>query len=56
MKIVTEYVNPPIPIRSMDWIAYDDDTYCGCGECHCPLGSGATEQEAINDLLEQLDD
>lgn len=44
-KIITEFVNPPIPVRSMDWQAvyegYDDGD---------PIGSGATEQEAIDDL------
>jgi hypothetical protein len=52
MKIRTEYVYPPIPIRSYDWCAVDDDTYDGPGS---PIGSGATEQEAIDDLKEQLE-
>ena len=53
MKIRTEFVYPPIPIRSHDWIAVDDDTYDGPGS---PIGSGATEAEAIVDLHEQLGD
>lgn len=52
MRIVTNYIFPPIPIRSMDWCAVDDDTY----DEGCPVGWGATEQEAIDDLLEQLND
>jgi len=53
MKIVTSCVCPPIPIRSYDWCAYDDDTYDGSsGQT---IGHGATEQEAIEDLLEQID-
>jgi hypothetical protein len=47
-KIETEYVCPPIPVRSMDWQAtrkgYDEGDL---------IGRGATEQDAINDLLEQ---
>jgi hypothetical protein len=34
--------------------AVDDNTYCGCPECHHPVGRGKTEQEAIDDLMEQL--
>ena len=52
MKIRTTFVYPPIPIRSCDWIAVDDDTYDGEG---CPIGSGATEAEAIADLMEKLE-
>ena len=52
MKIRTEYVYPPIPIRQFDWSAVDDDTY----EPGCPIGSGRTEQEAIDDLLRQLEE
>ena len=53
MKIRTEYVYPPIPIRQFDWSAVDDDTYDGPG---CPIGTGATEQEAIDDLLRQIEE
>jgi hypothetical protein len=51
MKIRTEHVYPPIPIRSFDYSAVDDETYDGPGS---PVGRGATEQEAIQDLEEQL--
>ncbi|MFA6984609.1 MAG: hypothetical protein WC213_00185 [Arenimonas sp.] len=53
MKIVTNYVYPPIPIRQFDWSAIDDDTYDGEG---CLIGYGATEQEAIDDLLDKMND
>lgn len=39
------------------WIAVDDDTYDGPGgpgERGSPIGSGVTEKEAIDDLLEQI--
>lgn len=52
MKIVTNRWAKPIPNRSMDWSAIDDDTY----DLGSPTGWGATEQEAIADLLEQLED
>lgn len=63
MKIVTEHVYPPIPIRNFDWSAIDADTYSPCEdpECSCRsakgnrVGRGATKQEAIDDLLEQLE-
>lgn len=53
MKIVTEYVYPPIPDRSCDWSAIDDDTYDGPG---CPIGWGATKEAAIADLMEQIEE
>lgn len=50
-KIVTSRINPPIPIRDHDWCAYfDGDEESGC------YGYGATEQEAIADLLENWSD
>ncbi len=51
IKIRTENVYPPIPIRDYDWSAVDDNTYDGEG---CPIGWGRTEQAAIDDLIEQL--
>ena len=52
MKIVTDYWQKPIPTNKFDWSAVDDDTYDGSG----PVGYGATEDEAIRDLMEQLND
>lgn len=52
VKIKTSFDYPPIPIRSMDWSAWDDSTYDGPGS---PLGHGETEDAAIQDLLDQLD-
>lgn len=43
-KIVTENVYPPIPLRQFDWVAHYDDE-------EGPTGTGATEQEAIEELL-----
>jgi hypothetical protein len=40
--------------RAEAWHAYDTSTYCGCPDCHYPVGTGATADEAIADLLEQL--
>lgn len=49
-KIVTTHVFPPIPIRSMDWQAhYDGDEPNDDGQML--VGNGATEQEAIEDLV-----
>lgn len=44
--IITRYEPPPIPLRQFDWCAVRD-SYDG-GD---PAGYGATEQEAIDDLL-----
>ena len=49
MKVRTSFIYPPIPIRRFDWCAVDDETYEG----GCPIGFGATETEAVADLLEQ---
>lgn len=51
ITIRTTYVYPPIPDRRFDWSAIDDDTYDGEG---CPVGRGATEEEAIQDLCDQV--
>ena len=54
MKIVTDYVYPPIPVRDWDWRAYDDDTYDGSpGQV---TGWGRTEQEAIEDFKQRWQD
>lgn len=44
--IKTSYDHPPIPIRSADYSAWID----GMEECG-PYGHGATEKEAVSDLL-----
>lgn len=50
-KIVTSYVNPPIPVRDFDWCAhYDGEEEKG------GYGYGATEQEAAKDFLANQDD
>lgn len=51
MKIVVVYDPPPIPLRNMDWIAYVDGQ-----EEEGNYGYGKTRREAIESLLEVLDD
>ena len=54
MRIVTEYQGWWIDNRGRrhdEWIAVDDDSYAGPGS---PIGSGSTEQEAIEWLHELL--
>ena len=36
--------------------AFDADSYDGAEDSRCPIGSGATEIEAITDLCEQIVD
>lgn len=52
MKVVTEYIYPPIPIRSHDWMAHYPDL-CD-GESSGPTGYGETEVDALRDLAEQV--
>ena len=51
LEIRTSYYQPPMPLRDCDWSAvlrgYDGGD---------PMGYGRTEQEAIDDLLDQLDE
>lgn len=52
MTLKTVYDPKPIPIRRFDWEAYDDDTF-DMGSC---IGYGTTEQEAIDNLMEMIDE
>ena len=52
MRIVTHYDPPPIPWRNCDWCAIDDETH----DLDSPCGYGATEQEAIENLLWLLEE
>lgn len=57
MRIVTE----SDPVFGRVWMAYDADTYdCDCDEDGffptCPIGCGDSEEEAIADLKDQLED
>jgi hypothetical protein len=49
MNIQTSFVYPPIPVRDFDWQAYVEGYEPGDA-----LGHGATEEEAITDLLEKV--
>lgn len=51
--IKTSFDFPPIPCRNVDWNATLDDY---SGEDSDPIGRGATEIEAIADLIEQVRD
>jgi len=47
MRILTEYIFPPIPARNFDWLAYID----GQEEI---TGFGETEKEAIQNLKDKI--
>jgi hypothetical protein len=53
MKIATQHICPPIPTSALDWAAIDADTYDRAENSDCPVGYGATEQEAVDDLPAQ---
>lgn len=55
MKIVTEHVCPPISIRDFDWKAYNSATDY-VPERGSLTGWGKTEEEAIADLLRQIEE
>lgn len=50
MQILTNFSQKPIPTSAFDWTARFDGYEPGQ-----PLGYGSTEQEAINDLLDNAD-
>lgn len=52
LTVRTHNEYPPIPCRKFDWCAVDDSTY----EPGCAIGWGATEQEAIEDLLLDIEE
>ena len=52
MDIRTYYDPKPIPYRNFDWEAIDWETH----DYDTPVGHGATKEEAIADLLWQLDE
>ena len=53
-KVKVVYCHPPIPDRSSDYAAYDDDTYDGAPDAGPQIvGWGATEQAAIAEFWEQ---
>lgn len=49
-RILTAYEHPPGPCNPF-WIAWDDDL----GADDSPVGTGATKQEAIDDLMAELE-
>ena len=51
LRIRTEFVHPPIPLRQYDWAAWID----GEEERHI-VGRGMTESEAVSELLTTLDE
>lgn len=56
MKISTTFDSHPIPTRNCDWSAIDADTYDGTEDDprRHQIGHGATEDEAVTDLIERL--
>lgn len=54
-RIITSHDTPPIPVRNFDWSAHTDD-YDGADDSHHPVGYGRTELEAIQDLLEIIEE
>lgn len=48
MKIITQQINPPIPMTKFDWCAVFDNY-----EPADPQGWGETQDQAIEDLMEQ---
>jgi hypothetical protein len=55
MNIRTIHICPPIPVRSYDWCAVDNDTFDEENPA-TPVGYGPTKEEAIADLLRQIEE
>jgi hypothetical protein len=65
IHLSTTFVYPPIPVRTMDWSAIDENTYDASYEgedesgehwSQGPHGTGTTEQEAIDVLFDQIEE
>ena len=55
MKIRTEFIHPPIPLREFDWSAtYDDYDGAEDSDTRGHIGYGRTEQDAIANLVENF--
>lgn len=57
-QITTANVCPPIPDRRFDWSAIFSDTYDGADDADSVfemIGTGPTEDAAIDDLIRQLE-
>ena len=52
INIQTDYDPKPIPIRRFDWEAFDSDAL----DYDSVTGFGSTKEEAIADLMEQLEE
>lgn len=48
-KIIIDYVHPPVPIRTYDYVAYVEGT-----EEYGPYGWGATRRDALYTLRDEL--
>ena len=60
IDLYVSYIFPPIPTRSFDWGATDRNTYDADWDgdryvSKSAQGFGATEMDAINDLIDQLE-
>lgn len=57
ITLETTYEYPPIPIRWMDWSCIHPGWYDGASDAGPQIvGTGRTEQEAINDWMEQYNE
>lgn len=50
LKILTQHVTPPVPVRFFDWAAFSPDYEPGD-----PVGYGVTQQEAVEEYLSAID-
>ncbi len=50
MNIKVEYDPKPIPLRQYDWEAWDND------DENTPIGYGLTAKEAVEDLLQKIEE
>jgi hypothetical protein len=51
VRVITEYIRPPVPTTMYDWMAYIDGE--PDGESNGPTGYGPTEADALRNLIEE---
>jgi len=55
MNIKAQFSKTMYDYTGIGWIAVDEDTYCGAPDSDSFIGRGVTEQEAVEDLKDQIE-
>jgi len=55
MNIKAQFSDLAHQYTGIGWIAVDEDTYCGAPDSDSLIGRGVTEDEAVEDLKDQME-